>query len=143
MLVVTGAFIWAFGSTHDDFVSVTNDWFQGNYSNVYALAQYREAHNTNDLVAAYIRYEWNAGFGTKVSISNSIERILAASASVTNAAYTNIFWQAKEDLEFSRDVVLPLVSDERLRAEIPLSQKRGKRFGFEEVLKILWDERLW
>lgn len=40
--------------TENDFVSVTNDWYRGVYSNVCALASYRESLNSNDVVAAYI-----------------------------------------------------------------------------------------
>ena len=65
VLMVIGASLLSFGATHDDFVSVTNDWYHGNYSNVYALAEQRLAANTNDLVGDYIMYEWNMGFGTK------------------------------------------------------------------------------
>ncbi len=38
----------------NNFHSVTNDWYQGNYSNVYELAQQRLVANSNDLVAAVI-----------------------------------------------------------------------------------------
>ena len=130
--------------TTNDFVSVTNDWHRGAYSCVHALAMHRCEMSSNDLVAAYLQYEWNSSFGTRSSISNSIEQILHASTLVTNSAYATIYNnQVKGDVLFARDVLLPMTSDEQLSADIPISKKPGKTMGFEFVLKILWDEHLW
>ena len=130
--------------TTNDFVSVTNDWRQGAYSCVHALAIHRYEMSSNDLVAAYLQYEWNSSFGTRSSISNSIEQILRASTLITNSAYATIYNnQVKGDVLFARDVLLPITSDDQLSADIPISMKPGKTMGFEFVLKILWDEHLW
>ena len=42
--------------------AVTQDWKQGNYSNVYELAQARFAVNSNDLVAAHLMMEFDKKF---------------------------------------------------------------------------------
>ena len=40
--------------TADNFAAVTNDWYNGRWTNVFELAQQRFAVNSNDLVAANI-----------------------------------------------------------------------------------------
>ena len=71
--------------------AVTNDWYQGNYSNVYELAQQRLAANTNDLVAAVIMETYDLRFSSFAAISNSILRVMRASEAATLPAYTNMW----------------------------------------------------
>lgn len=49
--------------SEDSYAAVTNDWYQGNFSNVYELAQTRLAANSNDVVAAYLLHDWDMAFG--------------------------------------------------------------------------------
>ena len=129
--------------TENDFVSVTNDWHHGAYSNVCALARYRESLNSNDVVAAYILYEWNMIRGTKESFSNAIEKALLVSGQITNAAFVAEYAGTRENLIHMRDVVIPSVSEERVEADWPKARFSGKRFTKWRLLKILWDENLW
>lgn len=129
--------------TRNDFDSVTNDWYHGEYSNVCALACYREAQNSNDIVAAYIRYEWNMMLGTKESFSNAIERVLLLSPQVTNASFVAEYATTRRNLVRMRDVVIPSVSEERVEADWCKARYTGKFFTKWRLLKILWDERLW
>lgn len=129
--------------TENDFVSVTNDWYRGVYSNVCALASYRESLNSNDVVAAYILCEWNMLRGTKESYSNAIEKVLLVSGQITNATFSAEYAITREDLVHMRDVVIPSVSEERVEADWFKIQYAGKRFTEWRLLKILWDEHLW
>lgn len=129
--------------TSNDFVSVTNDWYHGEYSNVCALAQYREAQNTNDLVAAYIMYEWNMILGTKESFSNSIEKVLIVSDRMTNVIFVAEYASARDGFVNMRDQVIPMASEARVEADWQKARFKGKRFTEWRILKILWDEHLW
>ena len=55
------AFAWATPSS-DNYAAVTNDWYQGNWTNVYELAQKRLAANTNDLVASHLMVSYDILF---------------------------------------------------------------------------------
>ena len=43
----------------NNFHAVTNDWYNGNFTNVYELAQMRLAANSNDVVGAYLMLDWH------------------------------------------------------------------------------------
>lgn len=68
-------------------VAVTNDWRQGNFSNVLSLAQFRYSNNTNDVVAAYLLLNYDMAFSYSEQISNSIDRVIGASRLVTNIEF--------------------------------------------------------
>lgn len=129
--------------TRNDFDSVTNDWYHGAYSNVYALARYRESQNSNDVVAAYIQYEWNKILGTKETFSNAIDRVLVLSSQVTNVSFVSEYSLARENLVRMRDGVIPSVSEEQVESDWSKAKYTGKRFTKWRLLKILWDEHLW
>lgn len=129
--------------TENNFVSVTNDWYHGAYTNVYLLAQHREAQNSNDIVAAYIKYEWNMILGTKASFSNAIEKVLQTSGLITNELFACEYAITYDGLIHMRDNVIPSVSEERVEADRRKLQYSGKRFTEWRILKILWDQRLW
>ena len=129
--------------TENNFVAVTNDWFRGSYSNVCALASYRESLNSNDVVAAYIMCEWNMMRGTKESYSNAIEKALLVSEQITNAHFLSEYALTREELVCMQDEVIPSVSEERVEADWPKVRYAGKRFTEWRLLKILWDEHLW
>lgn len=129
--------------TSNDFVSVTNDWYHGEYSNVCALAQYREVQNSNDVVAAYIQYEWHKILGTKVTFSNAIEKVLQLSDPLTNMVFKEEYSRTRTGLVYMRDNVIPAVSEAQVEADWQKARNRGKRFSKWRILKILWDEHLW
>ena len=95
-LAATAAAVFAEPSSNN-FHSVTNDWYQGNYSNVYELAQQRLVANSNDLVAAVIMESYDLRFSSFAAISNSILRLMRASEAATLPAYTNMYWQFYRD----------------------------------------------
>lgn len=68
-------------------VAVTNDWRQGNFSNVLSLAQFRYSNNTNDVVAAYLLLNYDMAFSYSEQISNSIDRVIGTSRLVTNIEF--------------------------------------------------------
>ena len=57
-LVLTMAATVSAVPTTNTYVAVTNDWYNGNWSNVYELAQARFVANSNDLVAANIMVDY-------------------------------------------------------------------------------------
>ena len=89
IVVSLSACAWSSPSA-DNYASVTNDWFQGNWTNVYELAQLRLAANTNDLVASHLMVSYDILFSDYQSISNSIQRLLVAMDSVTEPSMTNL-----------------------------------------------------
>ena len=52
---------WAAPSANT-YHAVTNDWYNGNFSNVLELASSRLAANTNDLVGTYLKLSWDVCF---------------------------------------------------------------------------------
>ena len=61
LLTMVGAAAMAVPS-QDSYHAVTNDWYNGNFSNVLELASSRLAANTNDLVGTYLKLSWDVCF---------------------------------------------------------------------------------
>ena len=74
----------------DNYASVTNDWYQGNWTNVFELAQQRLAANTNDLVASHLMVSYDILFSDYQAMSNSIQRLVCALDSVSEPSLTNL-----------------------------------------------------
>jgi len=88
--IIMFAFCWlscSAGIPANSFVAATNDWYNGNFTNVYELAQSRLAANSNDVVGAYLMLEWDMSFSTLEAISNSITRAVRLSDTVTNSVF--------------------------------------------------------
>lgn len=132
-----------FAMTENNFASVTNDWYHGAYTNVLLLAQHREAQNSNDVVAAYVMYEWNKILGTKESFSNAIEQVLCVSDRMTDTVFKLEYMRTKPGLVRMRDEIIPLASESQVRADWSKAKYSGKVFSKWRILKILWDQRLW
>ena len=66
----------------NNFLSVTNDQYNGNFSNVYELAQLRPSENTNDLEGAYLMLEWDACFSNFSAISQSVSRLIRSADNI-------------------------------------------------------------
>ncbi len=60
-IMIALAAVWCKGMPSiNTFSAVTNDWYNANFTNVYELAQQRMANNSNDVVAAYLIFNWDA-----------------------------------------------------------------------------------
>lgn len=129
--------------SEDCYVAVTNDWYQGNFSNVYELAETRLAANTNDVVAAYLMHDWNMAFGYAADISNGLNRVIAASDSVTNQVFVNLFNRMRPAyLEYQREF-LPTLRDVDMDAERYKAYRRGRTMTSSLVLRVLDEQGLW
>ena len=127
----------------DNFASVTNDWYNGNFSNVLELALSRLAANTNDLVGAYLKLSWDVCFADIPTLSNSVARAIALSDAVTNAAFSNDFQRLRPVMVAFRDEVLPTVTEEMRLADLPKASLPHKPIPEKRWLKLLWDNGMW
>lgn len=124
--------------------AVTNDWYQGNYSNVYELAQQRLVANSNDLVAAVIMESYDLRFSSFTVISNSILRLMRASEAATLPAYTNMYWRFyRVEYNWYLGEYLPQQSEARRQGEMYKAYAIHVPMTCAPTLKLLWDENLW
>lgn len=142
-LAATASAVFAEPSSNN-FHSVTNDWYQGNYSNVYELAQQRLVANSNDLVAAVIMESYDLRFSSFAAISNSILRLMRASEATTLPAYTNMYWRFyRDEYNWYLGEYLPQQSEARRQSEMYKAYKIHVPMSCTSTLKLLWDENLW
>lgn len=142
-LAATASAVFAEPSSND-FHSVTNDWYQGNYSNVYELAQQRLVANSNDLVAAVIMESYDLRFSSFAAISNSILRLMRASEAAALPAYTNMYWRFyRDEYNWYLGEYLPQQSEARRQSEMYKAYKIHVPMSCTSTLKLLWDENLW
>ena len=127
----------------NNFHAVTNDWYNGNFSNVYELAQTRLAANSNDVVGAYLMLDWDFRFSGTMAVSNSISRVMAVSEQVTNPAFSNAYVTVRESCILYRDEFLPTLTDVHQQEAIEKSSVTNAPLVNEAPLKILWDNNLW
>ena len=127
----------------NNFHAVTNDWYNGNFSNVYELASIRLSSNSVDVVGAYLMLDWDLSFSDYVSISNSMMRVVANSDLVTVPSFTNAYGKCRNMcISFCEDYIPR--QDETMREAA--QENSRKPFGFmtnQGMLRILWDEGLW
>ncbi len=129
--------------TANNYASVTNDWYNGNWSNVYELAQARFAANSNDLVAANIMVDYDILFSDHITMSNSIIRYMRISDAATLPAYTNIYNVMRPGWEIYLNEFLPSRTEADLLEQRTKSYIIHKRMSSGFVLKILWDNGAW
>ena len=142
-LAATAAAVFAEPSSND-FHAVTNDWYQGNYSNVYELAQQRLVANSNDLVAAVIMESYDLRFSSFAAISNSILRLMRASESATLPAYTNMYWRFyRDEYNWYLGEYLPQQSEARRQTEMYKAYKIHVPMSCAPTLNTFWDNNLW
>ena len=142
-LVATAAAAFAVPS-ENTYHAVTNDWYQGNYSSVYELAQQRLAANTNDLVAAVIMETYDLRFSSFAAISNSILRVMRASEAATLSAYTNMYWRFyRDDYNWYLNEYLPQQSEARRQSEMYKAYKIHVPMSCAPTLETFWDNNLW
>ncbi len=127
----------------NNFHAVTNDWYNGNFSNVYELAQMRLAANSNDVVGAYMMLDWDMAFSDYATISNSMMRVVANSDLITVPSFTNAYGRCRSMcISFCEDYIPR--QDETMREAA--QENSRKQFGFmtnQGMLRILWNEGLW
>ena len=123
--------------------AVTQDWRQGNYSNVYELAQARFASNSNDLVAAHLMMEFDTAFSSREAASNSIMRLVRISDEVTLPAYTNLYGLARPSWIWYANEFFPSLTDTELEQHHIWAQTTRHEMSSDFMLEILWKNNLW
>ena len=127
----------------DNFHSVTNDWWNGNYTNVYELAQLRYAANTNDLVAAHIMAEYDMSFSSREAISNSYMRLVRVADGVTHPALTNLYSISRSGFIRYASVYAPSWTDAELEEHHRKSLEPHQTMNCDFVLEIISENGLW
>ena len=87
------------------YTTVTNLWYQGQKSNVLAMADSRLQQNTNDMAALLIKVEFDIDFTQRHSVSNSMQRALDVGQSITTPHFSQVFPFYKECLLWTLDEV--------------------------------------
>ena len=142
IIVSLSACAWSSPSA-DNYASVTNDWFQGNWTNVYELAQLRLAANTNDLVASHLMVSYDILFSDYQSISNSIQRLLVAMDSVTEPSMTNLCARLRPGWVYYRDEFLPQQTEAVFQEQRAKSQIPHKPLDCDFILEQISEKGLW
>ena len=127
----------------DNFHSVTNDWWNGNFTNVYELAQQRFAVNSNDLVAAHIMAEYDMSFSSREAISNSYMRLVRVADGVTHPALTNLYSIARSGFIRYASVYAPSWTDAELEEHHRKSLEPHQTMNCDFVLEIISENGLW
>lgn len=127
----------------DNYTAVTNDWYCGNFSNVYELAQRRCMADSNDLVSAYIMLDWQTAFGTISDVSNAMTRVIMLSDSVTNQPFRTQYLRRRDACIAYRDEMLPLIKDSDVEAERYKSYLPNKPMLGSFMLNMLDESGLW
>ena len=129
--------------TADTYAAVTNDWYNGNFSNVLQLAEQRLAANSNDVVGAYLMLSWDVNFSDIPTLSNSVSRAIALSDAVANVAFSNDFQRLRPVMVAFRDELLPQMTEEMRQADLPKARLPHKSIPENRWLRLLWEENLW
>ena len=127
----------------DNFHSVTNDWWNGNFTNVYELAQQRFAVNSNDLVAAHIMAEYDMSFSSREAISNSYMRLVRVADGVTHPALTNLYSIARSGFIRYASVYAPSWTDAELEEHHRKSLEPHQTMNCDFVLELISENGLW
>ena len=129
--------------TENTYHAVTNDWYNGNWTNVLELAQIRRAANSNDLVAANIIVSYDVLFSDVGAMSNSVTRLIDAMDQSSAPALTNLHSRLRPGWVYFRDQFLPYQTAADLQQQHEKSYITHKPLDCDFVLKAIWDNGLW
>ena len=127
----------------DNYASVTNDWYQGNWTNVYELAQQRLAANTNDLVASHLIVSYDILFSDYQAMSNSIQRLVRALDSVSEPSLTNLCVSLRSGWVYYLEEFLPQQTEAVLQEQRAKSQITHKPLDCDFILEQVAEKGLW
>ena len=142
-LTVALAFTADATPTENTYAAVTNDWYNGNWTNVLELAQIRRAANSNDLVAANIIVSYDVLFSDVGAMSNSVTRLIDAMDQSLAPALTNLHSRLRPGWVYFRDQFLPYQTAADLQQQHEKSYITHKPIDCDFVLKAIWDNGLW
>jgi hypothetical protein len=105
------------------YTNVTNLWYQGDKSNVFALANARLTQNSNDIAGLILKMECQCAWLDLPQVSNSILRVIQIGDSVTTSNFVQKFQierqELLDDLELFRSYPTPAeLQTEREKANI-------------------------
>lgn len=129
--------------TPNNYAAVTNDWYNGRWTNVMELAQTRLAANGNDLVGAHLMVSYDILFSDVAAMSNSVERLIRAMDATTAPALTNICSRMRPGWVEFRNLVIPALTPTDVQAQRAKSSITGKPLDCDFILKSIWDNNLW
>ena len=128
----------------DNFVLVTNLWYQGYKTNVLSIAEERLLANSNDLAGLVLKMEYDLEFSNDSSLSNNVVTLLSAAEAATNIFVHTDYSKMKKNLnwflEFLANEYHPTVSE--LNEEKAKALIIHKRMTYERYLKGLHDDGL-
>ena len=127
----------------DNYHSVTNDWWNGNFTNVCELAQLRFAADTNDLVAAHIMWEYDMSFSSREAVSNSAMRLVRIADGVTHPALTNLYAAMRGGMIRYASVYVPTWTDLELEEHHSRSAETNRTMNCDFMLEIISENGLW
>ena len=142
-LTVALAFTADATPTENTYAAVTNDWYNGNWTNVLELAQIRRAANSNDLVAANIIVSYDVLFSDVGAMSNSVTRLIDAMDQSSAPALTNLHSRLRPGWVYFRDQFLPHQTAADLQKQHEKSYIAQKLIDCDFVLKAICDNGLW
>ena len=129
--------------TENTYHAVTNDWYNGNWTNVYELAQARLVVSSNDLVAANLIVSYDVLFSDVCTMSNSVTRLINAMDQSSAPALTNLHSRLRPGWIYFRDQFLPYQTATDLQQQHEKSYITHKPLDCDFVLKAIWDNGLW
>ena len=142
-LTVALAFTADATPTENTYAAVTNDWYNGNWTNVLELAQIRRAANSNDLVAANIIVSYDVLFSDIGAMSNSVTRLIDVMDQSSAPALTNLHSRLRPGWIYFRDQFLPYQTATDLQQQHEKSYITHKPIDCDFVLQAIWDNGLW
>jgi hypothetical protein len=100
--------------------TVTNLWFQGQKSNVLALANARLSQNTNDIAGLILKAEYALEFYEMENISNSFLRVIQVGDSISTTNFVKRYQVIRQDiLWLLDDFAENPVTDQEIQTERP------------------------
>lgn len=129
--------------TADDFHSVTNDWWNGNWTNVAELADARLAADTNDLVAVHLKAEFALNFQGRGEISNEVARMVRVCDAVAAPAFTNEWATVRGAWGYFLSTALPAFTDAQLAEQHEKSAAPHRKMLMERILRVISENGLW
>jgi hypothetical protein len=104
------------------YTTVTNLWYQGNKSNVLAMANARLAVNSNDIAGLILKMEYHFEFLEMPEISNSFWRVINVGDTITTSNFVAKFPDERENFL----QLLQLFTEHQMSpAELATEQAKG------------------
>lgn len=128
----------------DNFVLVTNLWYNGYKSNVLAIAEQRLAVNSNDLAGLFLKLDYDIEFVNTQSVVATIPKILSLVPTINAGHFLRYRDEVLSDYQFFLNFILHYyhpspdeLCEDRLKGFIP-----EKPLPSEKYMKALHDDGL-